>query len=882
MPDGLESALRKLNEDYPFLRRLVLRPNGDGASVEPLLPIQKTLFKLGLEVGSQSKEHASAIVVLPKRHDLAMWTAVLYGLARMKSDYEAAIVGPPRISPGDLVLLDGRWVASYHGEEVISKRSYLKLGFGGDNAFRYYNPEERLRIQPCTTRRALTPVKRPELGRKPTQDVLDLLLGIQAYGNLSIYRPHVLLVGTVSRILHATSTYMMDNVEAGAVEVRSTKLLDLLPWANVAETGSTNRWGSQILLGPPVIAVSSTLESAAEFLRTDAGELISLVVLDGATSYSSEVHAIDELKDNGRGILAVLEHSDLESLKPLQDRGFRLISWSRKEIRSTIDNDNNSTKNDTRFAAVQGALRNFAHFKLIRHSCKDGILTAASSRLVELDLSLREKQSIFRESLWQFYDCLLQAARLTYPCFTADAEPAWVHRYDAKLDRLGQEIEKNKIWLGSDLKLTRALFDDLTNAPRALTNAVGGKIAAGPDLLSKICAGGKRVAFLVAHLEEVGPTKKHIGALVTDPTALSVCTASTLDTSQQYDAIVPSGWLGWEKMRDLWDAHIAPEFHLLLYSFEEDWCNSAAAKWERTREPQCDRDYRTSLLGDLAPDDQSGIEAVADEEQTSCADISEFELRLRAYRRNGLVRDASSHEKSIEARYVEFSEGYFAFISESHRLRVVTEYLLGRARADSEIPTKLVGELKSGDFVVIRETGGGDVIRAMADKGLDEAGFKGLRNTAHLWKDALISKLTDCPRGQTELVEWLRLHGCKRHEGTVRRWIRDDPEDYQIGPSQEDDLRCIASATKNPVLNGRLDEVWRAIKRVRSAHLQASGHLVDLLLKQVPKHLGEVTGGAFPIDVEAIGRAWILRVENVAPQDSPIAVSKVNRLLSGE
>lgn len=253
-------------------------------------------------------------------------------------------------------------------------------------------------------------------------------------------------------------------------------------------------------------------------------------------------------------------------------------------------------------------------------------------------------------------------------------------------------------------------------------------------------------------------------------------------------------------------------------------------------------------------------------------------------------------EGTARAKFAEFSEDRFAFLTETYRIPVITDLFSGRATESDEIARKTVSELKPWDYVIFREGSQGDLIREMADQGLEKAGKRHLRRVAKIWKTALkefasrvikiepkYHKITSeeySPENATSIVaEFLKQKGCKRHPQTVRNWLTD--EDI-IGPRSTGDLKTIAEVTGHADLNARFQEIRRAIKELRGAHLQASRYLAESLISALPGYISSGHSRSLEVNIEGLGKAVVARVEYIEDELREVDITKTNRLLSEE
>ncbi len=353
-------------------------------------------------------------------------------------------------------------------------------------------------------------------------------------------------------------------------------------------------------------------------------------------------------------------------------------------------------------------------------------------------------------------------------------------------------------------------------------------------------------------------------------------------------------------MRYLLDGCFAPDMTMLLYSFEKRWFRQAVNRW-RGNSIAMNAEQKANALG-LAPTDFRDDLPVEDlnpilpdlmtnrkQDPSDVFDITAFELRLRAHHRAALISSDSAGDEVTDACLVDFSDDYYAFITPRHRLRVVTAWLTDREAGRKEIPERLISEIETGDYLVFPTGSSDDVIRDLADLALRKAGKGNLRNVSDLWKDALNAfveshhtspGLRDAS-AEKRAISNLQRAGIDKTEQTIHNWLGADSR--TIGPKDDRDLEIIARATRSRELTDRLAEVRDAIHTVRGAHIQASDYLVDQLVAALPEHLRNSSiDESLEIEIEGIGKAVVVRVEDISSEMAQVASSQVNKLKAEE
>ena len=230
----------------------------------------------------------------------------------------------------------------------------------------------------------------------------------------------------------------------------------------------------------------------------------------------------------------------------------------------------------------------------------------------------------------------------------------------------------------------------------------------------------------------------------------------------------------------------------------------------------------------------------------------------------------------MPARYVSFVGAAYGFLTETHRVVVVTTLLSTSGRTKQSLPEQTVGALKPGDFIVFPESSDRELIQQTADQLLGKEAAA-LRKTARLWKEALWSS----GLRPAQFLKEARELGRPRHIMTIRNWFADTS---QIGPGAgnddlSEDLELIALVTSFEPLKRQIPTVINAVKVLRSAHLSAGVRLRDVLIDRLPDVIGRVEEDGSMVDLGELGAAWIVQIESVATSAEPRGRFEVNRLM---
>lgn len=866
--------LEEVDRAHPFEPRLAVTC-GENQHILQVPAILRLSTAIAINTISSDKEKRVALV-FPKVCDAAKWIAAGTGLAGMLADSIAGLRSLPPLKPGDLLLGDRRYIVEYLGTESINGAEFLKLRLGGKTKASYSIPiRERLRLQHVTTRRPLSSRPMP----RSVPDPLDSILEIHALGNRSIYQSSIVLVSSLGE----TRDWGQKSLVAPFPRRREdpfTPMLSLLQWGGIDQHGVADNWGRGQFNGKPVVAVASDLLAVEKYLTGDCGE-IRMIIIDGAERFSRDLQVLDEILDSGLAVLAVIGVEDTKDATLLAERDFAFWEWTKEDLGDPLsgvnpdEKMNGPTDLSRPFSSLKRALRNFRDYEINETNCSDEHLNRAEPALFEFERQIRPDQEELKALVAALYGCMLNIARLLRPRGHSTTVE-WRHNIEERLNWIDQELNKNKIWLTAPVfAIAQTLINEMRLAVAAEPDE--SKVKALREIITqKTTTGANLVGIIVGNEEDVGPTAQYWEENLSDYSKVVFSSASTLDETLEYDTLVVCGWLGATKMSKLLHAYVAPEVYVLVNQFERKWLRSARSRSQRSRIKQS-ASLRKKLLNvtidDLLTDAPPTATPVADLRDVT--DISDFELRLRFYQRQAMATDNEEDEQTVESRLVELSNNYFVFLTDSYPIPVVTGYVTGSS-VDEEIPQRTLAKIRIGDFLLFRESAEGNVLRTIADLGLAKSGKGHLRNVASLWQKALRAYHSAVNKKTSAVILALKNAGCKKTDLTIRNWIFND---LLIGPRRFSDLKLIAEVTGDRELKAKLAEIRSAIREVRGAHLQASSFLVNKLLEAAPARLKETRNGFFSLEIEGVGKAVVVQVEEIGDEPIKVSYSRANRLL---
>ena len=990
---------RAVGGNHPHLNRLRVsdaRNASNGAGRGESLP---NFLKLAVAVAAQSCPSPDKLVrlaiIAPRWEEGALWTAVGAALCLLKSDFERAQNALPPFVPGQKYKLDREKIVRFEGENADG----IRLCVDGGRGFLTVPHSYRLRLQPTSTRRPLSPV--PWAGTAPP-DLLDELLGIESQGARHIFSTRVALISSLGRALetarHCEISLYDSNFNAplsagtraqvlGLIRRAKTRvaprldptdrlaqllcraeeladlpevagktrrelsevlrlsiklmrlrasseihqqsqrleevlklvqlaplnraapqtLLDLFQWGTLDAEGQPEIVSSGQVDAPAVLLLGHDLLPLRAFLRAQLKEATRpLVILDGASSFRGRSNDLNTLLDSGAPVLACIERGQEEETRMLSERGFEVWKWTPDDLQGLVAESANGAT--PLFGSLLRAHRNYARHQLGEQVCEGAEIEAAAAALMELVSDFDPQQPETKSLEGALYRALLYVARLLHRCDGTQREA------NGLLANARAALLDCGLWLDDE---TRARVTAIIEATaNALEAREGDKSSGLRQLVIRSAASSIAVVVLPETVEFSRAQWKIWCREQPELSAreVSFCCHSTVEMHLRATGaghLIICGWLGAHRMRGLLDGCLAADISLLLYPFERGWLRNALRRWRGTGD-NLSAARRLALLGVARSDlkielNENGREPLnelmdslpAAEARASEFDAGEYEARLRVHRRAGRAI-ARPGEETEAARFVEFSGGNFAFLTESCRLPLVNDLMAiargelpapKNAKGRSELPQRRVDQLAVGDYVVFRSGSAGDLIRDMADIQLRRAGAGALRELAGLWKRALgdwVKSETSKVRqtgfwdAMPAIMKQLRNGGIERGEPTIRHWLEAD--NTTIGPQNPElTLPAIARVTGNASLQNQLPAVLDAIARVRSAHFSASDELKRALHARLPAFLerqsaDDFLAGALEVEIEGVGHAVVVRVEEIAGETIPVSRSQLNVL----
>jgi hypothetical protein len=349
-----------------------------------------------------------------------------------------------------------------------------------------------------------------------------------------------------------------------------------------------------------------------------------------------------------------------------------------------------------------------------------------------------------------------------------------------------------------------------------------------------------------------------------------------------HGAIIP-GWFRKERMERILIPPATNPLILILYNIEQQWYSEFVIERQKAKLLRDKRSDRSKIFPGIPGWIERNIgttEPLIEARTTRLRELDEIDEHILAVMRRNAYLSAQSDgsEGVVAARLVLFEGGTQAFLRDSYKATVVTHLLYETLRnsegEEVDVKHKTVAELKTNDALLFHRRSDRDVIRLAADEELPD----GIRDTAALWRMALINFARQSHLSTERVWRLLKESGCPLLFQTVNGWMDDND---MIAPRQyERDVHIIAKVTGDTRLIANEGSVLEAISTIFGAHQRVSHriakqvlqHAVDIL-KEEHRHTKLIELGSDVV---------LVRIMDIDKYTTQVRVSIVNKLLEPE
>jgi hypothetical protein len=858
----MEKLFDALRTQFPLLTSLQLR-SGE-AEPEALAPFIGIIL-----AGIEQARHSAFCFVFPQKGSVAPLTAVSYALSKFAVEFEALAddyarrsfeVGQPvQVLPtGHVFEFAGLW-----NNEPGKFR--LRVVDKPDSS-RTFPVTDIMRLRP--TNRKIPRGKLESALGVEALSYLDALIGTKTFGNTSIIRNQVLYLGARAEFESFLESCRLHH---GVGSYTDPVIADFFPIGSIDDEGKIVHDDRYEPRGEPFVGVSPRIENVAEACKIAAPR--SKVVLVDTASRITDLGKFDRIIER-QNLIIFAESGDDEKLRQLYDRGCKFWRFTAADLELGFSKSGGAAPSPRSgfFGALIRAAANEASCKIEPVSCSNEQLDRASASLEACERALDESETDeTRRLLGKLYSVLMRCAGLIQP--PSDTERGELLR---SIDGLSSEAADRAMWLSDQAVVgLKGACDALGQALRAPSIGTAKGEALAAIFTSLRNNGIETIGVIARNLRQHKDVTEWVAA---NSHIVPVLLPASLEHYGFFDALICVSWPNAATFQRVLACHSTPVIHLLGYEFERRWlAQFSRRRAQAFRVPSLGRAEKSELIGQVdnpsidwpePPARVAPIEAVPVDDGFR---IWSFEEKII---RKGLGRSAADGEDLVSASFVSFTGDAYAYLTASNKLPVITELVSGRVDESYAIPRRRLEHIKPGDVVVFREGGKRDVIHALADQRMG-AKAADIRRMAARWQHSLQASNL----GEAAIFQALVTEGCARTMATVRNWLHDD---VMIGPQNESDLAVIARITKDEGLMLDKPRVWQAIRLLKGEHQAAGMRLLQVLLRELPKRVGELRGGRTRIEIENTIGAWIVQVDSIAMAAEPCPRSQVNSLLWDE
>lgn len=865
-----DSILKQFDQTFNSFTHIDIKNTSTQQSV-PIHPLIKLSAGLTLKMMPRQTDNR-LVILLPNRLDTARWIATLCALEVMRTDYEVNFSGKLELTRGQKLLVNNR-IVEFEAKEYLPALKRWELWVKCKNG-RWALPLDRqLDFQPTNTKRQLSTlesVRKAYFSAEKIDSKLDLILGIDSRGNKSIFQDNVVLVSKIGE----TTDFIHEN------SINDSRITDLFQWGKLNVDGQITALTSGQINAKPSSLIVSDLYGAAEYVTANP-KMTKIIIIDGVASCLKDLQRLDDdILPLNIPMIVVADLFETEQLNHLEDRNFKIWQWNKRTIsrKSVV-----SAGEKTPFSALNCSLKNYINQQIICEFCEHPILTGLVENVLALGQSIEPGDDHLKNMYVQLVRLVNRFSRLVWL-----PDQSWMSDFFGSVQRLQQNFSGQRLWIQRDkvkkIETSLKTLSDLTSNPFPDLDHKLEKLYALTTQLSD----SDTVAIIVLSQRDARAAKEYWRNQLPDRkfNHLHFLMISDLrDTAERLalTQIIICGWLNHSRIYPLLHMNVVPKITMLLYPFEAQWFRSARKRWNKQNNYHIrEKDFSDTL--NFSENDLSLVDSTPEvpdsaSSDTEDFDIIDFELRVKRYRYASYTAGGSESEV-IKAKTVAFTQDRFAFITETHHLLVVSDFMRGKVSKNS-IPRRDISQLRVGDYVLFRESDK-DIIREIADKALAKKELGHLRDIASLWKIALRRRYEAYGKDFEKLVLTLWDAGCEREPSTINSWLWNED---RIGPANKEDIGRIARATRDELLMMKQREVEEAIQVVRSAHLQAAGYITRRLLDNLSEILDSELDSytdlspSMGLNLDDFGHIRILRVDEIIDEWKEYDVNLVNRLL---
>lgn len=808
------------------------------------------------------KQGNRQVIVFPEKQQSSFIFSLAYLIHNITAGKIKQKYDPHRFIPGEKLKI-GNAVVEFVCFCFHEDKEYIKIKLGDNSTVSMVLSKAPI-FQKTDTDRKLSPCKTyiREINKAREQSRY-IEQGGNILGVLAEYKTHMM-----------SSIYSVTSVAPAKEQIANCylcgkKITQILMLSTVDYEGKMQSLGAGQAAGIPAMVYASDLYAVNAALENNPLPQSILIDASNMNGIAGQLDELDELIRRNLPIICITDIMNSFEMDLLKQREFNIWRWDATSITERLYGSSTISMNQkVEFCSKQEIM----YIKTDGHEISSAIQKISAHRRETQDASAQIMKVYSR-----LYNLSFAALQSVIPF------------NDMEMDLAQKSLNECKRLLQEETPyISEQLYEDYCAAAEALAKVYsdGFKLLKVPALTeflrknrhTKICiivperANKKAIWEYWQHW--MIRSYSHINITVLFPGEYYAAVNS------EFDFAIVAGWLKRAIMRKILYSYNTQKYVILLYDYENQWQRYAVGRWgkalkisdnmEIMRKSFSSKDFDVSSTRyEETQEEPVEIAAPVEDEQE---DI-ELVLRENTFRR---YTNGHSAADTVDAVPVSYVGGYVAFYRVGHKLISVTSII---SNSGKDIKTILPTELKTGDFIVVREADK-DIIRELADIILEKSGMSNLRSTAGKWREVLDKEMLFS--SVNDFYQKLTNAGCTKGLATVKRWIEDDEI---IAPQQKQDLKYIAEVTRSELLKEMLDDIYNAAQEVKTVHMKAGRVLSKQLQKNLAEELkkyGEIDPFNFwdPIEmeIEGIGTIKVLKVRDVG-NVVMVEASDTNRLI---
>ncbi len=840
---------------FPYLKdKIVKDGHGNSDCIHPL--ITQSAYLAYRTINLNNPHCNRLIILLPNKFAIPYWVTSIVMLKILKLNYDENQTQQLQFQKGQKLLFANKCIVEYESHEIIDGKPYIKVKCSQE-CYWLIPENKELSFERVNTQKRLSTIGRVQRAYRECPDLktpLDRLLGIRTLGNKSFFTDHIVTISPIGK----TKNFIENHFFNG------NTISDYIFWGKLSSDGILRGLLDDRFESIPSCIVSPIIDSVENLFNEDV--VVKGIILDGAESLVSNYSCFaDLILDNNIPTVVFSDLTEVDKLEKLMDAGFKLWHWNESLLNKSLITSH-STSPRTPFKNIDNSVKNYVkkNYKCIK--CEDNSYDSLSTNISAIKGWFEESGHELLLQYWKIlriFNCL---TRLLHP-LSEDMK----NNTRTEISKINANILRLRVVIPPDI------FENVNIILHDLEKHIekdNKKLEAAKQYIGHC---DSKIAIFHG-IDEDYEISKHFWEIESNRLGknrirvIGFADLQNYDSEELPDEIIVPGWLNSCKMNILFNSNISSIITSLLYSFETKWYNSGKKRHRKNTSFEMRGSSFKNLFGEDFNHEAVDYIPPSDIDDTK-EEMSEHEISSEKVAQ-AYIESGNSQEGKVKAKLIRFNHGRFSFVSESHRLPVITDIMINEG---SDIYRKNIKDIKVGDYIY-DITSDRDILAEKATEDLNKNGNDWVVKNYKNWQIALISYFLgneincDFDKLYNKLID----AGLKREPITVISWLYGK---RIIGPkNQRNVIPIIAKLTGDGKLNTYLDESIKSVRIMRSEHLRASRALNNKMKSELPDIINSITLGQ-GFEVEGYGEIEVLKIEEIGSQWLEIGYSSVNRII---